>query len=1268
MPSQIRPNRPEVSDRFPMLGFTIKTDGGDKRYEVALASDVSLFRPDARAQRTRSNFYSSRCCGLQPITAGESVYVLPPEVLARFVGQEKLYYALVTYSGSNGGPPEITAVPSAGSAYISLRGLTGRSLKRIRILPNRQRANANYGNGSGTDLEWGGDVAMPGSQTVTAPAAPANGHNGNGAAIAPAPADVNYSDGFGPMPPPAAAVEPSVPASAPAAQGLGTAYRSYQMPVRAQSGAECFSINWDDVQLIAQPTDNSCWATAGAMVIGWYNQQSISPDTVAQIAGRTTKLGIYPNEHCPFGTDIGLICEAPMCYTIDGFRNLLENYGPLWVGIALPGSGHAVVVTGMYSDGAADGSDTYIRVADPWDRVVGSPGSPGTYLNTHNTGSRYIMTWAAFMQEYEDRASSEADGTVNVQILHATSSRGRQPSRSGAVGYAQGMRAGNGNGHAAVRRMPAYARPLTVPRIPVELASRIQMPPAREATTLERIGIEAALVALTGPLAPTLTALRALASTQNVSVGIGPAAAVGFGLGLGAGVGVIFAPGGRIGVYGQLDVRAGIIDSASLGAQVTIMRGNIESWNEVVFAVGGAFVEGIEVTVQVLFNAEHGFRGISFELGVGLAVEPFEVFIAIEGTAAQQVAGAPAAAHGLSAAYRPYQMPVRAQSGESFSINWDDVQLIAQPTDNSCWATAGAMVIGWYNQQSISPDTVAQIAGRTTKLGIYPNEHCPFGSDIGLVCEAPACYTVDGFASLLENYGPLWVGIALPGSGHAVVVTGMYSGGAADGSDTYIRVADPWDRVVGSPGSPGAYLNTHNTGSRYIMTWAAFMQEYEDRATSEADGTVNVQILHATSSRGRQPSRSGAVGYAQAIALDGTSFSINWDDLQPFPQPTDITGWAAAAAMIICWAEEACPVDDPVQRVITLSGRGGSTPLLPGEHSQLATALDFGTAGFGQLRYEDLQSLLETWGPLWLSLQIGGPDGHAHSVVVTGMYSDGATDGSDTYVRITDPWPRAVGTPGAPGAYGNAPGTVSKYIMKWSDFKKQYEDRQQVAPLAPLIMHSKKGVALRMMKPRRQTGPGGGYAQSYSGNGSRVNLPPPPKPVVRSRAMDVGSVAITSAIAGAPMERVTGRDGEITWELEQLRGMKHPNDVAPSPAPAFSDAPTIRLDDWPFIDVVRMDRLSAWFSVDWQYNGRSLGNVRISNVGTNGAMLRGLTVDARITDDNIVYPAGNPTFAALRIRFTYRFSKTIGSDSIAITDLHLYGDGTFEKTSHWEQH
>jgi len=41
---------------------------------------------------------------------------------------------------------------------------------------------------------------------------------------------------------------------------------------------------------------------------------------------------------------------------------------------------------------------------------------------------------------------------------------------------------------------------------------------------------------------------------------------------------------------------------------------------------------------------------------------------------------------------------LRALSNESFTLNWDDVQLVPQPTNFSCWAAAASMVIGWRDQ------------------------------------------------------------------------------------------------------------------------------------------------------------------------------------------------------------------------------------------------------------------------------------------------------------------------------------------------------------------------------------------------------------------------------------------------------------------------------------------------------------------------------------------------------------------------------------------
>ena len=67
MATRIRPNRLEVSDRFPMLGFTVRTDGPARRFEIAIGTSPDLFGPDGKSHRTRTNFYSTRAAGPLPI-------------------------------------------------------------------------------------------------------------------------------------------------------------------------------------------------------------------------------------------------------------------------------------------------------------------------------------------------------------------------------------------------------------------------------------------------------------------------------------------------------------------------------------------------------------------------------------------------------------------------------------------------------------------------------------------------------------------------------------------------------------------------------------------------------------------------------------------------------------------------------------------------------------------------------------------------------------------------------------------------------------------------------------------------------------------------------------------------------------------------------------------------------------------------------------------------------------------------------------------------
>lgn len=217
MASMIRPNRLEVSDRFPILGFTVHTDPSPQWFEVALATDPKLFRAEAKAQRNHTNFYSSHAAGALPAERGEAVYLVPPEVLKRFAGQTKLYYGLATFPDPSRSHAEMVRVPSESSPYISIQALTGRTSRRMMAIPHPRNGHAGNGNGYGArnadELMWAGDAARPGTEAIAN--APAVSTPTNGASRAPstsaqpltppvaapsASAAFAYDDGFGPMP------------------------------------------------------------------------------------------------------------------------------------------------------------------------------------------------------------------------------------------------------------------------------------------------------------------------------------------------------------------------------------------------------------------------------------------------------------------------------------------------------------------------------------------------------------------------------------------------------------------------------------------------------------------------------------------------------------------------------------------------------------------------------------------------------------------------------------------------------------------------------------------------------------------------------------------------------------------------------------------------------------------------------------------------------------------------------------------------------------
>ena len=105
MSAEIIPNRRQIDNKFPVLGFTVKTDGLPF-YEVILTTNRNLFARQNSAERNQYNFYSSRqeTGKLEKVNLSDSVYFVPPTVLNNFAQKkpDEIFYTLIAYQDEQG--------------------------------------------------------------------------------------------------------------------------------------------------------------------------------------------------------------------------------------------------------------------------------------------------------------------------------------------------------------------------------------------------------------------------------------------------------------------------------------------------------------------------------------------------------------------------------------------------------------------------------------------------------------------------------------------------------------------------------------------------------------------------------------------------------------------------------------------------------------------------------------------------------------------------------------------------------------------------------------------------------------------------------------------------------------------------------------------------------------------------------------------------------------------------------------------------------------
>jgi hypothetical protein len=158
------------------------------------------------------------------------------------------------------------------------------------------------------------------------------------------------------------------------------------------------------VPLVEQPSNMTCWATVGTMMMSWHESASFPIAEVMYRAGAywrnkfDSNEGLSIEEKPGFLSAVYLQDEPPMCYTVEGLLALLENNGPLWVTTdEQPGAGfaiHARIITGIYGDGTNSG--TFLRINDP------------------DGGRQVIESFGEFTGKFEE----VAEGGLRIQVVH----------------------------------------------------------------------------------------------------------------------------------------------------------------------------------------------------------------------------------------------------------------------------------------------------------------------------------------------------------------------------------------------------------------------------------------------------------------------------------------------------------------------------------------------------------------------------------------------------------------------------------------------------------------------------------------------------------------------------------------------------------------------------------------------------------------------------------------------------------------------------------
>lgn len=1530
MSAQIRPNRLDVTDRFPMLGFTIRSSNA-ARGEVALATDPSLFAAENRSKRTPSNFHSSRAQGDLVLPRGEAVWIVPADVLGRFVGSQRIYFALAVAENGQGSF-QVAFRPTADSPYVSIAGLSGRSLRRVRLLPARIREGGDGG------MSWAGDQATPGQQPLQQPAAPAR----NGASGTPQPASPGYDDGFGPLPEapspapaPVADIQPT-----PAAQAFARAQSARRRPMTLSLSSEATPIApagssaisglakaAAETVLMALPGPLAPLLTAlraaaqlsgaaGAPVSigfgpavggGLFSGGSLGAGI---IFGPNGELGVYGAGQLNVGFILSISLTAQITVVRGGIEsfNGISNAVVVSGGEGIVGGGAALFDQNMNFQGisveAGIGAgfspiDFYVAVQKQVATELGLAAAMGMLPRSLSADGILELKYRAFIPApavagpletfggdafggdgrsfaYSGGSSrgeltakvhlTPGGGISHIEIVdahwepstaydpsHTVAAAGKpdwwrdklegaHPTRTETlVRTPSNLDIATGGGGSTARNVEAIASQASIVTITAAGPNPlVSLAPAIDADLSVMIrqgasGVEVMVVGshdgfpahelyANGLLVHSYDPVAAGASPTSLFPGGGVdvrtgwmsvgGAAVSQGLGrartaraFDAAIPLDPGVGGMSIGYDALQPGDIILSTTDATVSKLIRFGTAGQVSHAMLYVGqgGQVIEAIgegvllrpldqalaDATVAVAFRVpalDPTARLLIADAAAGMLDLPYN-YIGIARQAAFQVdrqlcnvlpnglsdkcrafvgkvdlgtadnssffcsqlilEAYSRAGHAITTEPPHWASPqdlaelrldyarmayvghlkavpsgglfghilahsagvgrsrtARALSGDAWSVNWDDVELIGQREDLSCWAASLSMLIGWRDRQSVDEASVASACGRA------PNQRGPIQrADVLAVTEAlglghsePATYSAEGFRTLLENHGPIWVckqfadGVE---SGHAVLAVGLYS----DGTETYVRVVDPWDREVGTPGAPGPHMSTHTTGSRYIQRYADFVAEYQwqQRLMNDLPADVQfdmLQMIHAHDTGGRVAATSSPpAGFAQGL---GRRTSRALDVVEPDYAPggpldairnlwdygTRFVSWHAGVPNAKFMPHSAiCQIE--VTQADGSTGQGTGFYAGPGLIVTAAHVLNGATnARVYRGRTDgDFIHMFDTAPDTWTLHPYFAAIADAYDIAVIraqvfpvaqGDYFEMADLGDSVFRKVFVSGYAADTSRGLNRNRQHMDGT-SVHEMSVDGqhivYNLQTTGGTSGSPVVCLVDGGDPdswsgsarviGVHADAHTPNRNIGVRltqekiswilnrGMVAPLSLGMGSRGmgsrRAPPPPPSRGPARGLDAGLIANT--------RRVESELNGVTFALEQLDGMRSPRTQAAvqmTPMPA-----ELLVEDWPRMPD-EAGPVRGGVKIGWKHAVGAVGEVTVAPTVAGLAEGWSLAVRGTVQDG-----PDSETTAAVSVELLYCFNRKGEPEQRATVKLVLRGDGSHVRTNEW---